>query len=141
LPPGVLRVPAGGGGMRRVRELVAAGVIRAGRRHDAVPAGGGCPVRGENLLDTTLGAGPRPPRMVPADLREPDLSARYTVPTESVPVDEIESARTLSDAIEGLDLDRSAHKLLVWADSWGSEPLAGLVSLIEAARTAGGGSR
>jgi hypothetical protein len=70
---------------------------------------------------------------------EPDLSARYKVPTSpAAPVDRIRSAWALTQATEGLDLDRSAHKLLVWADSWSAENVAGLVALIEAARAAGG---
>lgn len=70
---------------------------------------------------------------------EPDLSARYKVPTSpAAPVDRIRSAWALSQVIEGLDLDRAAHRLLVWADSWSAENVAGLVSLIEASRAAGG---
>jgi hypothetical protein len=127
--------------MNRARKLVAAGVIRAGLRQDAVPSVGGRPVHGANLLDTPLGAGPtRFPRVL-ADGTEPDLSSRYSVPAEPTVAERIPSAWALTTAIEGLDLDRSAHKLLVWADSWSAENLAGLVSLIEAARTAGGGSR
>lgn len=71
---------------------------------------------------------------------EPDLRARYTVPT-AAQVDRIRSAWALGQAIEGLDLDRAAYRLLVWADSWSAENLAGLVSLIEAARSAGDGNR
>ena len=70
---------------------------------------------------------------------EPDLSARYTVPTApAAQVDRIRSAWALSQAIDGLDLDRAAHRLLVWADSWSADNVAGLVTLIEAARAAGG---
>lgn len=67
---------------------------------------------------------------------EPDLSDRYTVPILPA-VDRIPSAWALARAIEDLDLDRSAYRLLAWADSWSAENVAGLVFLIAAARRAG----
>lgn len=123
----------------RARRLVAAGVIRGGRRRDAVAADRR-PVRGANLLDIPLG--PKHP-VAPglSDGREPDLSSRYRLPAEPVVAERIPSAWALTAAIDGLDLDRAAHRLLVWADSWSAENLAGLVSLIEAARAGGGGAR
>lgn len=128
--------------MSPARKLVAAGVIRAGHRHDALPAAEARrPIEGVNLLDTPLGAGAhRAPRVPLSNSTEPDLSGRYTVPTApAVTVDQARLGLNLARAIEDLELDRFAHRLLVWADSWSQENLAGLVSLIEAARAAGGG--
>jgi hypothetical protein len=92
-------------------------------------------------LDTALGVAEgtlAAPLMAMAE-SEPDLSARYRLPASPAePVDQVRAAYALMHAVEGLDLDRAAHRLLVWADSWSAGNLAGLVSLIEAARAAGG---
>jgi hypothetical protein len=141
LPPGVLRVPAGGGGMRRKRELVAAGVIRAGRRHDAIPAGARRPVQGVNLLDTPLGAaeGMSPAPLMAVGMPEPELSARYRVPSRpGEPVDQVRAGQALSAAVEGLALDHDTFRLLAWADSWSAVDRAALAALVEAARAGGG---
>jgi hypothetical protein len=130
--------------MSRAREMVAAGVIRAGRRHDAIPDGVRRPVEGVNLLDTPLGVaeGASPARLRAMAAPEPDLSARYRVPSEpDVTVNQARVAYDLARAIEDLELGREAHRLLVWADSWSPQNVAGLLSLIEAARAAGGGLR
>lgn len=101
-----------------------------------------CPRRPASPLDTALGTITVAGLTAAVDgvaRSEPDLSARYRVPAApAAPVDRIRSAWALTQAIDGLDLDRSAHKLLVWADSWSAENVAGLVALIEAARAAGG---
>jgi hypothetical protein len=140
LPPGVLRVLAGGGGMRRKRELVAAGVIRAGRRHDAIPAGARRPVQGVNLLDTTLGVaeGVLPPPLMAVGMPEPDLSARYRVPSHPAePVDQVRAGHALEHAVEGLALDHDTFRLLTWADSWSAADRSALAALVEAARAGG----
>jgi hypothetical protein len=130
--------------MRRKRELVAAGVIRAGHRHDALPAGTRRPIEGVNLLDTPLGVAgsTRPAPLMTSDGREPDLSARYRLPSRpSEPVDQIRAGQALETAVAGLDLDHDTFRLLTWADSWAAADRAALAALLEAARTAGGGSR
>jgi hypothetical protein len=125
--------------MSRTRHLVAAGVIRAGRRHVAVAFG--CrPVQGVNLLDTSLGvAGDIPARPLMAIAEpEPDLSARYRVPSRPAePVDRVRAGRALARALQGLDLDHDSFRLLTWVDSWSAANKAALASLVEAARTAG----
>jgi hypothetical protein len=130
--------------MRRKRELVAAGVIRAGRRHDAIPAGTHRPIEGANLLDTALGVAEG---MSPAPLKalaepEPDLSARYRLPSRPAePVDQVRAGHVLAWAVQGLALDHDAFRILAWADGWSAADKAALAALIEAARTTGGGSR
>jgi hypothetical protein len=127
--------------MSRARQLVAAGVIRAGRRHDAVPAGASRPVEGVNLLDTPLGVAEG---VSPAPLRaiaepDPHLSARYRVPScPAEPVDQVRAGQALARAVQGLDLDHDTFRLLAWTDRWSAADRSALATLLEAARAAGG---
>lgn len=127
--------------MSRARELVAAGVIRAGRRHDAVPVGRRRLIEGVNLLDTALGAaeGVSPAPLKAMAEPEPDLSARYRVPSRPAePVDRVRAGYVLAWAVQGLALDHDAFRLLAWADGWSAADKAALAALVEAARTSGG---
>jgi hypothetical protein len=72
-------------------------------------------------LIQTAKASPRPP-------------TRYGAP----PQDEVPSVSALHRAIDGLVLDDAARRIVRWAESWRPRDLAGLVSLVDAARSARG---
>jgi hypothetical protein len=138
LPPRVLRVLAGGDGMRHG---LASGVIRAGAVRARISVGACRSVQGVNLLDTALGVGESvsPPPLMAIAESEPDLSARYQVPSRPAePVDQVRAGRALERAVQGLALDHAGWRLLAWADSWSAADRSALAALVEAARAAGG---
>jgi hypothetical protein len=52
------------------------------------------------------------------------------------PQDEVPSVSALYRAVDGLALDDAARRIVRWAESWRPRDLAGLVSLVDAARSA-----